>query len=374
MNSKVITGRAIIIVLSILFSGFTTFAQNEKTVSVERFEALPNDLSAQNNQVKDFKGKAGALLKVLSKDEISGVNTPTIGAISKKGHETWINLPAGTQEIELEFPSHAPLKLSFSDFNLTKATPKTTYLLILSDETGLPVIKNTDEGNEYFQEGLNYYYGLSGKLDMKKARQSFLKAAEQGNPEAQYYLGMMYLNAVSIDKDPKLAYEWLSAASRRDDPEAMLELARIYQDNKSPKYDDQMAFAFFNKSADAGNPVAKAEVGYYYDNGLYVAKDTEKALQLFQEAAKQGNPMGLYNLGMKYYKGDGIAQNKAKAFECFVKAAKLGDPYAQYNVGAMYERGIAVSQDMEKALKYYRQSAAQGNDKAISALILLGVD
>lgn len=368
------TSRAIIIVLSILLSGFTTFAQSEKNVSVERFEALPNDLSAQNNQVKDFKGKNGALLKVLSKDEISGVATPTIGAVSNKGYETWINLPAGTQEIELEFTSHAPLKLSFADFNLGKASPKTTYLLVLSDETGLPVINNTADGNEEFQEGLNYYYGLSGKLDMKKARQSFLKAAEEGNPDAQYYLGMMYLNAVSIDKDPKLAFEWLSAASRRNHPEAMLELARIYQDNKSPKYDDQMSFAFFNKSADAGNPVAKAEVGYYYDNGLYVAKDSEKALQLFKEAAEEGNPIGLYNLGMKYYKGEGIAQDKTKAFECFVKAAKLGDSYAQYNVGAMYERGIAVSQDMEKALKYYRMSAAQGNDKAISALILLGIE
>lgn len=374
MKSLSVRGILFLFLASFVLPSFSFGLSAAENVSVNKFVAVPTDLSAQNNRVKDLKGKPCALVKIWGADNLNGIVSNNMGAISKRGKEIWVNIIDGTQNFDLTFENGDTLRINTKDFGIGNLKSQSAYLLTLSGNT-----ENFSEpeeasqaGSEDFQQGLNYFYGISTKQDSKKAKQLFLKAAEQGNPEAQYYLGMMYLYGISIEKDNKLAYEWLSAAARRGQPDAMLQLARIYQDPNSPKYDDEMAFAFFNKSAEAGNPDAMAEIGYYYNKGLYVAKDEAKVLQLFKEAAEGGSVIGQHNLGLRYYKGEGVSKDQKKAFELFNKAATAGDPFDLFNVGNMYERGIGVEKDLSKAIDYYRRSKAQGNDKATSALILLG--
>lgn len=372
MNSKYFRNLLSVLLVSIVLPSFSLTSLKAQNVSVNKLVAIPTDLSAQNNQVKDLKGRPCALLKIWGAYNLNGIVTNNMGAIGKKGNEIWVNLIDGTQNIELTFEDGDTLRINTKEYGIDNLKSQLTYLLTLSGSKEENEEEIAQAGDEDYKKGLDYFYGISSKQDIKKAKQLLLKAAEQGNADAQYYLGMMYLYGFAIEKDNKLAYEWLSAAARRNQPDAMLQLARIYQNPVSPKYDDEMAFAFFNKSAEAGNPDAMAEVGYYYNKGLYVAKDDAKALQLFKDAADGGSVMGAHNLGLRYYKGDGVQKDQKKAFELFNKAATAGDPFDLFNVGSMYERGIGTEKNLSKAVDYYRRSKAQGNDKATSALILLG--
>lgn len=374
MKNKSVRNLLILFVVSFALPLFCTDLFAAEKATINKFIDQPTDLSAQNNRAKDLKGKSCALLKIWGADNLNGIVNNNMGAIYKRGKEIWINIIDGTQNFDLTFEDGDTLHINTKDFGIDNLKSQSTYLLTLSGTTeNYSEIGEVPQANSKdFQQGINYFYGISTKQDLKKAKQLFLKAAEQGNPEAQYYIGIMYLYGISIEKDSKLAYEWLSAAARRSQPDAMLQLARIYQDPSSPKYDAEMAFAFFNKSAEAGNPDAMVEIGYYYDKGLYVAKDEAKVLQLFKEAAEGGSVIGQHNLGLRYYKGEGVPKDQKKAFELFNKAATAGDPFDLFNVGNMYERGIGVKKDLSKAVDYYRRSKAQGNDKATSALIFLG--
>src|SRR4051812_292680 len=70
----------------------------------------------------------------------------------------------------------------------------------------------------------------SAKTDTNEHRLflSLEKLAKDGNPEAQYDIGMMYNNGLGVSQDPAKAFEW------------------------------------FRKAADAGEPLASYKVGCYY--------------------------------------------------------------------------------------------------------------
>lgn len=80
-------------------------------------------------------------------------------------------------------------------------------------------------------------------IDWSKEKTSVIKsAAVNGDEDAQYQLGYMYLNGRSVDKDYSQAQAWL------------------------------------NKAADSNNTRAQYLLAYMYFNGLGVIKSYEQAL------------------------------------------------------------------------------------------------
>lgn len=59
---------------------------------------------------------------------------------------------------------------------------------------------------EDLQLGLSYYYGNNGKIiDYKKAHDLFLRAANQGNPKAQYSLATSFFTGKGVEEDDNKA-------------------------------------------------------------------------------------------------------------------------------------------------------------------------
>jgi TPR repeat protein len=55
----------------------------------------------------------------------------------------------------------------------------------------------------------------------------YLKAAEQGDADAQFRLGEMYRNGQGVEKDLKSASEWLRKAASQGNENARRNLAEI---------------------------------------------------------------------------------------------------------------------------------------------------
>ncbi|HQL08649.1 MAG TPA: tetratricopeptide repeat protein, partial [Lentisphaeria bacterium] len=100
--------------------------------------------------------------------------------------------------------------------------------------------------------------------------QELLKAAEQGNADAQCKLGIMYHDGEGAPKDLAEAVKWL------------------------------------RKAAEQGHADAQSRLGYLYATGEGVPKDLAEAFEWTREAAKQGEAKAQHNLAGLYYDGEGV--------------------------------------------------------------------
>jgi hypothetical protein len=151
------------------------------------------------------------------------------------------------------------------------------------------------------------------------------RAAEQGDPTAQNYLGVRYENGAGVARDARSAVEW------------------------------------FRRAADQGFPEAQYRLGQLYKTGNGVPQSTELALIWWQKAAAGGNALAQNNLAEAYAKGDGIKKNYQLARQWWEKAAFNNIPRAQAGLGWLYENGYGVPTDINAAVDWYRKAAAQGD-------------
>ena len=89
-------------------------------------------------------------------------------------------------------------------------------------------------------------------------------SAEKGNAEAQYNLGVYYMNGDGVEQDYGQAMQW------------------------------------YLKAAEQGYALAQTNVGWLYQNGWGVAQDYGQATEWYRKAAEQGESQGQTNLGWLY--------------------------------------------------------------------------
>jgi TPR repeat protein len=71
-----------------------------------------------------------------------------------------------------------------------------------------------------------YARGKGINKDEAEAVKWFRQAAEKGNRDAQYGLGMAYLRGKGIQKSDSLAYDWLKKSADAGHVEAKKEVAK----------------------------------------------------------------------------------------------------------------------------------------------------
>jgi hypothetical protein len=137
---------------------------------------------------------------------------------------------------------------------------------------------------EPFEDATKAYY----RGDYETAYRLIKPLAEQGLPEAQFNLGLMYDKGQGVPQDYAEAVKW------------------------------------YRKAAEQGNA---------------------KAVKSYRKAAEQGNAEAQFNLGLMYDKRQGVPQNYAEAVKWYRKAAEQGFAEAQTNLGIMYFTGQGVPKD-----------------------------
>jgi len=159
---------------------------------------------------------------------------------------------------------------------------------------------------------------------LKSAVRLFLRAAEQGNAEAQYKLGTLFGNGEGVAQDFVKAAKW------------------------------------WEKAAQQGNAGAQRGLGFMF----YKIKEYKEAASLYQLAAEQDDAEAQSNLGTMYSEGTGVVQNHKEASKWWLRAANQGFASAQFNLGRMYYRGEVVLKDNSEAAKWFIKAANQGNAMA----------
>jgi TPR repeat protein len=76
-----------------------------------------------------------------------------------------------------------------------------------------PLADKGDAQAQYYMGYFHHYGYLTGKPDETEAANWFLKAAEQGEPRAQNYLGMIYEKGEGPKKDLIASHMWRSISA-----------------------------------------------------------------------------------------------------------------------------------------------------------------
>lgn len=98
------------------------------------------------------------------------------------------------------------------------------------------------------------------ELNEMKARGAewLRKSAEQGYARAQYSLAGCYLNGTGVERDAAKGVEWLRKAAAQDEIHALYELANRYLDGRDGvEKDREEAVKLYRKAAEQGHVDAK---------------------------------------------------------------------------------------------------------------------
>ncbi|KAA8490853.1 Secretory immunoglobulin A-binding protein EsiB [Porphyridium purpureum] len=165
-----------------------------------------------------------------------------------------------------------------------------------------------------------------------------------------YELGM---NEIKLGKYSE-AFEWIRKAAEVGNADAQFAMGVFYEEARgNVEKDDRKAVAWYTKAAEKGHAKAQCNLGLLYSAGIDGGEpDDVTAVRLFRESAMQGHVAAQCNLSSFYFTGRGGNEGKSYlAIDWLRTAANEGLPAAQYNLGLCYERGQGVESDVREAFE-----------------------
>jgi localization factor PodJL len=170
---------------------------------------------------------------------------------------------------------------------------------------------------------------------------------------------------VTADKVPAaITSPTLRLAAANGDPAAEYEVGLRFAEGRGVTQNFEEAARWLDRAARAGIVPAQFRLGSLYEKGLGLKKDIEAARKLYVSAADKGNAKAMHNLAVLYAEGiDGKPDYKSAA-QWFGRAANHGVADSQYNLGILYARGIGVEQNLAESYKWFTLAAGQGDQDA----------
>jgi TPR repeat protein len=245
------------------------------------------------------------------------------------------------------------------------------------------LIKAADDGDPQAQNDLGNAYatGTGIKQDRLKALHWWLKAAEGGDALAMDRLGDVFRTGeVMLEKvtpiDLDRAIDWYKKSAAAGFHEALFGLGRIYQQQQ----DFKKAAATFKESAYIyGKRESLREYGMCVFHGNGVPKDVERGRDIIAEAAlmdEEFSALGRTYLAQNYgvtlsMPENSEARRKRKLalesfqFNCLQKRAEGGDVDAQVELAHKYIFGGKHNElNRDKAYFWFRRAGEAGDAEA----------
>ncbi len=146
--------------------------------------------------------------------------------------------------------------------------------------------------------------------------QSAEQAAEQGDADAQFTLGVMYRQGEGVPQDPTEAVKW------------------------------------YRLAAEQGDAGAQFNLGVMYEQGKGVPQDPTEAVKWYRLAAEQGYAGAQFNLGLVYRLGQGVTQD-------YVESHKWHNLAASRSTGDLHERASEARESVAQLMTPTQIAEAQ---------------
>jgi TPR repeat protein len=198
-------------------------------------------------------------------------------------------------------------------------------------------------------------------------------AAEKGDADAQYLLGLQYQAGDGVGKSPAEAAKWLRQAAEQSHVGAQVVLGALQAKNGNA---DEAAEAakWLQAAAEKGQTDAMFALAALHLREGTPVFDQAEALRRYAQAAGAGHAGAARTLAEIYAQGRGIPRDLSQGLQWYRRAAELGDTEAKFILGRIEAVTKAVRADPEKALAWWRAEAEKGDAGAAFALELLAAE
>jgi TPR repeat protein len=119
------------------------------------------------------------------------------------------------------------------------------------------------------------------------AEESCLKAAGNGNLDAQKWLAFLYTKGKGVTQDYQKAFYWREKAAKAGDPNSQYHLGRFFQLGNGVEKNLNKAQYWYKKAADKGDVNGLYAMGNLYRKGIGVEKDLPRAYGWYSLAAEK---------------------------------------------------------------------------------------
>jgi TPR repeat protein len=230
-----------------------------------------------------------------------------------------------------------------------------------------------------------------------KSFEDYRAKAEQGQAEAQYYLGMIYrTGSHGVAKNVPVSVTWLTKSAEQGHSRAQYYLGRTYFDfdgnTSGVAQDTRNAVSWWGKAAAQGDADAQEALGFCYARGFGGLVKNEIEAYAYQILASRSNASAMAwrgkleaSLSPESLRA-GVARSKVlqaavvaapkSVVPASAEPAKVPTPdvtktmteqrdaYAQYRMGYRYANGDGVEKNLVESLKWYRKAAENGQIEA----------
>jgi uncharacterized protein len=179
------------------------------------------------------------------------------------------------------------------------------------------------EAEAEFDLGLLYAQGLGVRRDLSEAANWYHKAAQKGNAEAQFALGQMHSRGWGVPRDLADSMRWMQMANDPASDGPPTDWARV--EGYGIQQDQEQAAYWYELAAQQGHAEAQYNLARLYATGQGVPRDQEQALRWVRAAASQGYAPAQARFGVRYATGNGIAQDHRLAYFWLTLAFLHGD-------------------------------------------------
>ena len=261
--------------------------------------------------------------------------------------------------------------------------------LVMIEQIPMTQAQRAEKAKTFYEEGYDYFYGITRPVNRVKAVEYFLEAGKLENADALFFLSIHQQNNDNLKEATQAAKRSLELGNEA----AQIKLGEIQEDEKLMKE----GFNALKKKVDSGDMHYANSLGYAYEFGIGTSLSIKEAMKYYEMSAKQNNAIGITNLADLY-----IQENKLKkAKPLLVKAAEKEYGYAQYLLAmnffdlysdnnkealfwleraasnnephALYQLGLyyAEKADLAKSIQYYQRAAELNYGDALHALLEL---
>lgn len=259
---------------------------------------------------------------------------------------------------------------------------------------------------EYVIDLFCFATGISTENEFSSNILSKVRKAENGDPEAQYQVGICYKDGKGVERSLDDAIKWLSLSAGQKYTEAMVALYHIYakENNKN------IAKKYLEEAVNYGNVNAINTLAYclyHGDDGykqniekavalldsgvsqksiismrrradIYLKDgDVERATELLKDAGNMGDIDSMVKyawIGFRDVKDFGKGVELKNLLE---KGAANGNIEAVYYLACIYEGGYTIPRNIDLSVRLYKKAAENGDVKSkkrLGELFLYGCD
>ena len=269
--------------------------------------------------------------------------------------------------IEVEFASTGNIVSGLNDQDRTEkavGSAQMAWKELSPDQiTAITSAAENGNGDAQWNIGILYLSGLNALVpkDVEKAVYWLTKSAEQGHERAQLNLYFVHRDGEGVPRDQIVAGQWLIKASDAGLKQADRELASIYMFGGIFEADDGKANVYLQKLADEGDPWAQYNfaINLLFGRGLEV--DEKRASELFRKSAESGYTDAQFRLGLAYLNAQGVPVDYKEAAKWMMAAAAADNSDAQYSLAWMYSDGQGVEKNPELSAKWMSAAAVNGD-------------